>query len=62
MVPPKIPGFNGHCEIHGEKPDFFITVTINLNCLEVTMELKQGQSPYDQTNLLCRTFSMNKMD
>lgn len=42
------------------KPDFFITMTLNVNCPEVTKELKPGQTPYDRPDILCRVFQMRR--
>ena len=36
------------------KPTFFITKTFDVNCPEVTKELKTGQTPFDCTDIICR--------
>jgi hypothetical protein len=42
------------------KPTFFITQTMDINCAEVKVELKPGQSPYDRPDLLCKIFNMKR--
>ena len=42
------------------KPTFFITFTFDVNCAEMKRELKQGQSPYDRPDLICRIYEMKR--
>ena len=38
------------------KPTFFVTVTCNLQWVEIQRELKPGQCPYDRPDLITRVF------
>ena len=40
------------------KPDFFITMTLNVNCPEIKALLRPEQSPYDRPDILCRVFEL----
>ena len=42
------------------KPTFFVTFTIDVNCPEVKIELKQGQTPYDRPDVICCVFQLKK--
>ena len=44
------------------KPDFFITLTMNIKCKEVMDLLEPGQSPYDRPDVVCRVFQMKKKE
>lgn len=43
-----------------KKVDLFITVTANPNWPEITRELLQNQTPYDQPELVSRVFNLKK--
>ena len=38
------------------KPALFITFTMNVNCPEVLAELKDGQTPYNRPEVICRVY------
>lgn len=42
------------------KPDFFITMTLDVNCPEIKALLRPGQSPYDRPDILCRVFEVKR--
>ncbi|KAL7555308.1 hypothetical protein ACHAWF_019019, partial [Thalassiosira exigua] len=42
------------------KPDFFITMTMDINCPEVKACLKPGQTPYDRPDIVCRVFQLKR--
>ena len=44
------------------KPTFFVTFTFDVNCPEVKRELKQGQTPYDRPDVICRVFQLNRKE
>ena len=44
------------------KPTFFVTFTVDVNCLEVKRELKQGQTPYDRPDVICRVFQLKQKE
>ncbi len=60
MVPPKYHDVMTIAIPMRKKPDFFITSTMNPNCLEVTRELKPEQIPYDQLDLCCKIINMKQ--
>ena len=43
-----------------DKPDFFITMTLDVNCPEVQQHLMPGQNPYDRPDILCRAFELKQ--
>lgn len=40
------------------KPDYFVTFTCNANWPEITGNLKEGQTPIDRPDLVCRVFNL----
>ena len=42
------------------KPDLFLTMTMDINCVEITIQLEPGQTPYDQPDLISRLYQDKK--
>ena len=42
------------------KPDLFLTMTMDINCVKITSQLEPGQIPYDRPNLISRLFRDKK--
>ena len=42
------------------KPTFFITMTMDVKCKEVTDPLKLDETPYDRPDIICRVYEMKK--
>ena len=45
---------------HFDKPTFFITMTLDVNCPEVQQHMMPGMTPYDRADILCRVFQLKK--
>jgi len=45
---------------HFDKPTFFITMTLDINCPEVQQHMMPGMTPYDRADILCRVFQLKK--
>ena len=45
---------------HFDKPTFFITMTLDVNCPEVQQHMIPGMTPYDRADILCRVFQLKK--
>ena len=42
------------------KPDLFLTMTMDIKCVEITSQLEPGQTPYDRPDLISRVFQEKK--
>ena len=43
-------------------PTLFIKLTMDVNCEEVTRQLKPGQTPYDRPDIICQVYELKKKE